>query len=216
MMQPTIPQSRWTVSKKALLYGLAAGVFWGFLTAVSATPPEWLVYDKDAGIIYKFLDGGVLVATIKAERFFADINPTLTQITLTFLALVGPAGWATWQLARIRPRDEEQPPLRHGLDWHLIGLAIGGLVSVVLYRALELDIWFKGAVFTPARVVAVALEILLPLYMGVSLFLVWFLRLESVRAPNWDTYYPKPARPSKSMFRKLFERWKGGGHRISD
>jgi hypothetical protein len=161
-------------------------------------------------MIHKFLDGGVLVDTVEAERFFSEINPTLTQITLTFLILVGPAGWATWQLARIRPRAEEQPALWQGVDWHLIGLALGGLVSVGGFRVLGLVIWFKGAVFTPARVVIVILQILLPLYMGISLFLVWFLRLKSVRAPNWDTYYPKRTRPSESIFRKLFQRRKGG------
>jgi hypothetical protein len=192
------------------LYGLAAGVFWGLLTAASATPPEWLVYDVNAGMIYKFLDGEALVATVEAERFFSEINPTLIQIILTFLALVGPAGWATWQLARIRPRGEEQPALRQGSDWHFIGLALGSLLSVGGFRVLGLDIWFKGAVFTPARVVIVILQILLPLYMGISLFLVWFLRLKSVRAPNWDTHYPKRARSSESIFRKLFQRRKGG------
>jgi len=161
-------------------------------------------------MIHKFLDGGVLVATVEAERFFSEIKPTLIQITLTFLVLIGPAGWATWQLARVRPRGKEQPALWPGLDWHVIGLAFGGLLSVGGFRVLGLDIWFKGAVFTPARVVIVVLQILLPLYMGISLFLVWFLRLKSVRAPNWDTHYPKPARPSERIFRKLFQRRKGG------
>ena len=210
-MQPTIPQSRRTINQKAVVYGLAAGAFWGLLTAATAVPAEWLVYDKSSGTVYKFLNGGELVAAVKAERFFSEINPTLTRIALTFLVLVGLAGWATWQLARTRPRGQAQPALRQGLDWYLIGLALGGLLCVGLFRAMGLDVWFKGALFTPARVVVIALEILLPLYMGVSLFLVWFLRLKSVRAPNWDTHYPKSAKSSASMFRKLFRGRKGGG-----
>lgn len=211
-MQPINLLRQWHTNKNALLFGLGAGGLWGFLTAAGATPPEWLVYDETAGLVYKYLDGGILSATVPATYFFAEFNSTLIQLTLTFLALIGPAGWATWQLTRIRPRGEDQPALQPGLDWHLVGLAMGGLIFVWLFRLLGLAVWFKGAPLTPARVASIILGILLPLYMGISLFLVWFLRLKSIRAPDWDTHYPKPARKSKDILRfKLFQRRKGGG-----
>ena len=195
-----MPRFQWDANKKALLYGLSAGIIWGFLTAASATPAEWLIYDMAKGVVYKFLDYQIQTAVVRADNFFAEFNLTLLQIILTYLALVAPAGWATWQFTRIRPRDSEQSPLWAGLDWYLIGLAAGGLILVTLFRQLGWAIWFKGAVFTPARVVSIALEILLPLYMGISLFLVWFLRLKSVRAPNWETAYPKPVRKPGGIF----------------
>ena len=139
-MRPIILESGWAINKKALLYGLAAGMLWGFLTTASAIPPEWLVYDEGKGVIYKYLDEGVLSTVVEADRFFAELNTTLVKVILTFLALVGPSGWATWQLARVRPRGEKQPSLRQGLDWHLIGLAAGGLICVGLFRILGLDI----------------------------------------------------------------------------
>lgn len=193
-------QSQWRLNKKVLLYGLASGMLWGFLTAASATPPEWLIYDTANGVIYKYLNSELPTAAITAADFFAEFNLTLIQITLTYLVLIAPAGWATWQLTRIRPRGAEQSPLWQGLDWYLIGLAVGGLILVALFQKLGWAIWFKGAVFTPARVVSIILDILLPLYMGISLFLVWFFRLKSVRAPNWDTAYPKSSKKSGSIF----------------
>lgn len=210
-MRPITLESRWAINRKALLYGLAAGMLWGFLTAASGIPPEWLVYDEAKGVIYKYLDEGVLSTVVEADGFFTELNTTLVKVILTLLALVGLAGWATWQLARIRPRGEKQPSLRYGLDWHLIGLAAGGLICAGLFRILGLDIWFKGALFTPARVVIIVLNILLPLYLGVSLFLVWFLRLKPVPASNQDVSHHKSTRKSANRFWfKLRRRKKGG------
>lgn len=208
-MQLPVRHSR-RPNAKASLYGLAAGAGWGLFTAVSATPPEWPVYDPNTGLIYKYLDGGLLTTTIEAGRFWADLQTGLVQITLILLALVGPAGWATWQLSRIRARGEVQPPLGAGLDWYLIGLALGGLLVVGLFRLLGLDLWVRGAILTPGRAVIAILEILLPVYMGASLFLVWFLRLKSIRPPNWETYYPRPSQSSTGFFRKWYRAWKGG------
>ena len=210
-MLPTILRSQWRLNKSALLYGLATGLFWGFLTAASATPPEWLIYDTVNGVIYKYLNSELPTAAIAADDFFTEFNLTLIQITLTYLGLIAPAGWATWQLTRIHPRGTEQPSLRQGLDWYLIGLAVGGLILVGLFQRLGWAIWFKGAVFTPARVVSVVLDILLPLYMGISLFLVWFFRLKSVRAPNWDTAYPKSSKKSGGIFGFKWSWSKKGG-----
>lgn len=197
-------------NKKALLYGLAFGILWGFLTAASATPPEWLLYDEVKGVVYKYLDRSP-TAVVEADIFFAEFNLTLIQVTLTYLALIAPAGWATWQLTRIRPRGSVQPPFWPELDWYLIGLAVGGLVAVGLFQKLGWAIWFKGTLFTPARIVSIALGILLPLYMGISLFLVWFLRLKSVRAPNWDTAYPKPIKKSVKAFWLRWSKLRKGG-----
>jgi hypothetical protein len=124
---------------------------------------------------------------------------------------VGLAGWTIWHLTHIRPRGEEQLPLWQGLDWYLVGLAVGGLIYVGLFRFLGLDVWFKGSLFTSARVVSIVLGILLPLYIGISLFLVWFLRLKSARAPGWNSPYSKPARKSANIFRFQFFRRKRGG-----
>jgi hypothetical protein len=210
MMLPAMLRSQWGPNKKALLFGLAFGILWGFLTAASATPSESLLYDEVQGVIYKYLDGSP-TAVLQADKFFTEFNLTLIQITLTYLALVAPAGWATWQLTRIRPRGSQQPPLWPKLDWYLIGLTVGGLATVGLFQKLGWAIWFKGALFTPARIVSIGLGILLPLYMGGSLFLVWFWRLPSARAPNWETAYPKPPmRSGKPFWARGFKLRKGG------
>jgi hypothetical protein len=203
-------RSQWLRYSSPLLYGLAAGLLWGFLTAAAATPPEWLVYDRAAGLVYKYLDQSLPVTTAPADYFLAEFNVTLIQVTLTFLALIVPAGWATWQLSRIQPRNSQQPPLWPGSDGYLIGLALGGLILVGLFQQLGLAQWFKGTLFTPARVVSIGLGILLPLYMGVSLFLVWFFRLKTIRAPNWDAHIrTSPGRSGFFGFR-LWRSRKGG------
>lgn len=199
----------WRINRKALICGLVAGAVWGFLTAGSATPREWLVYDMGQEIVYQYRNGAPPTA-IAAERFFAEYNVTLVQITLTFLALTGPAGWATWQLTRLRPRSEEQPALRAGVDWYVISWAMGGLFSVWLFRALGLAVWFKGSALTPAVAISIVVEILLPLYVGASLFLVWLLRLKSIRAPDWETHYPRPVKRPPGAPRFSWLRRKGG------
>lgn len=199
----------WLLNRKALTCGLVAGLVWGFLIAASATPRDWFVYDAGQGIVYQYRDAAPPLA-VAAEGFFLEHNVTLVQITLIYLALTGPAGWATWQLTRLRPRGEEQPALREGVDWYVIGLAMGGLIYVWLFRAFGLALWFKGPALTPAAVVSVVLEILLPLYMGVSLFLVWLLRLKSIRAPDWETHYPKPTKRPPGAPRFSWLRRKGG------
>lgn len=210
MLRPFGRWSQWGSNKKALLYGLAFGLGWGFLTAASATPPEWLIYDEVNGVVYKYLNRSP-TAVVAADIFFAEFNLTLIQVTLTYLALVALAGWATWQLSRIRPRGSEQPPLWPELDWYLIGLATGGLITVGLFQKLGWAVWFKGSLFPPARIASIALGILLPLYMGGALFLVWLLRLKSVRAPNWDTAYPKPAKRSAKTFWLRWSKLRKGG-----
>ena len=210
-MRPSFLRDQWyLIGGSAFRYGLLAGLLWGFLTSTSALPPEWLIYDEVTDVIYKVLDDEILARPLATDKFFTELNNTLVQVTLTFLVLVGLVGWSTWQLTRIRPRGEEQPSLLLGLDWYLIGLAIGGLIFVVLFRMLGLAVWFKGSLFTPARIVTIALGILLPVYMGVSLFLVWFYRLKSARAPDWDTRYPKRPKRSGGFLHRLFRRKKGG------
>lgn len=199
----------WRLNRKALICGLAAGAVWGFLTSSSATPREWLVYDVGQGIVYQYRSGAPPTA-IAAERFFAEYNLTLVQITLTFMALTGAAGWATWQLTRLRPRGEEQPAQRAGVDWYVISWAMGGVISVWLFRVLGLALWFKGSDLTPAATISVVLGILLPLYVGMSLFLVWLLRLKSIRAPDWETHYPKPVKRPPGTPRFSWLRRKGG------
>ena len=197
--------------QKALLYGLVAGMLWGFLTSASAIPPEWLIYDEVTGVIYKYLDEGPLIMMGEADHFLNELNSTLVKVILTLLVLVGLAGWATWQLARIRPRGEKQPSLWQGLDWHLIGLAAGGLICAGLFRIMGLDVWFKGALFTPARVVIIVLNVLLPLYLGISLFLVWFLRLNPVPTFDGDVSHHKSiGKPAKRFWFNLGRGKKGG------
>lgn len=123
--------------------------------------------------------------------FYQAFYTNLIQGTLVFLVLAGVAGWATWQLTSLRPRGEKQISLNVGLDWYLIALALGGLATVVAFRAVGGAAWFKGAWNTPAGLASVVLGFVLPLYAGPAAFLVWFLRLPSARAPDWETHYPK-------------------------
>lgn len=199
-------------NQKALLFGLGAGMLWGFLTAATITPPQWLIYDPAAGVIYTYLDGGMSPQVIEAALFLGEFKSNLVQVTLILLVLAGLAGWATWQLSRIQPRGAVQPALRPGVDWYLIGLALGGLGMVWLFQTAGLASWFKGANLTPARWVSVTFDILLPLYMGVALFLVWFRRLASVRAPDWETRLRTPSspRPTPALWSKFWPGKKGG------
>lgn len=201
--------SWWFTNRRPIICGLISGAVWGLLTAATVTPREWLVYDQSAGIVYKYDAAAIPPQAVTAESFFSEYNSTLIQATLMILILAGLAGWATWQLTRIRPRGEEQPPLRAGLDWYLIGLAIGGVIAVELFRTFGLAAWFKGLGPPPAVVITTLVGILLPLYMGLSLFLVWSVRLKSIRAPDWETHYPKPIKKSGLSWFKFFRR-KGG------
>ena len=205
----------WMISHKLpTLFGIIFGGLWGFLTAATVTYREWLVYDQQAGIVYRYSDFTTSPQITIAEAFLNEYHALLLQATLILLVLSGVAGWSTWQLTRIQPRGEEQPPLKMGTDWYIIGLAIGGLCTVALFRFLGLAIWFKGTALTFPIILNSAFGFLLPLYAGVALFLVWFRRLKSVRAPDWETHHPKRTRKkgggeSKG---KLF-RQKGGKHR---
>ncbi len=205
---------RWTqLQARPILIGLIFGGLWGFLAAAGATPAEWLVYDPAEGVVYEYMGVNAEPTVVPEQHFFADFKDTLIKVTLTHLLLAAVSGWATWQLLRIRPRGDEQPSLRNGSDWYLAGLAIGGYLSIMLFNKLALADWFKGDPFTPARAVADFLGLILPVYIGLSLFLVWFLRLESVRAPDWEIRYPKRSKTLSKLLISRLHRKKGGESR---
>jgi hypothetical protein len=199
-------------NRRCLTYGTAAGILWGFLAAAAATPHEWLVLDNAAGLVYMYSRDLPAPRTMFVADFYQEFYSNLIQGTLIFLVLAAAAGWATWQLTRLRPRGEAQASLREGFDWFLIALALGGLGTVVVFRAIGAAAWFKGAWDTPADLVSIALGLALPLYTAVTLFLVWLRRLPSVRPPDWETRYPKRAAGSgwRSWLAPLTRRRKGG------
>src|SRR5947209_7090561 len=119
----TIVQGWWRANRRSVLFGSLAGMFWGLLTAATVTPREWLVYDQARGLIYKFRAGAAVPIIVVARDWFAEYNWLLVQVTLILLVLAAVAGWASWQLSRVRPRGEEQPTLREGADWYLIALS---------------------------------------------------------------------------------------------
>jgi len=197
----------WTqLPGRPIFIGLVFGCLWGFLAAADATPAEWLVYDPAEGVVYEYISINAEPRMVPEQYFFSHFNDTLIKVTLTHLLLAAVSGWATWKLLQIRPRGDEQPALRKGSDWYLIGLAIGGYLSVLLFSKLGLAAWFKGDPLTPARAVTDFLGLILPLYIGLALFLVWFRRLKSVRAPDWETHYSKP---TMKLFEKLVSRLLG-------
>lgn len=202
----------WRSNQGALVGGFSAGLVWGFLLTGSVTPRDWLVYDPAQGIVYQSQAGEAPIA-IPAEQFFMNYNATLVQLALILLVVSGLAGWATWQLTRLRPRGEAHLPLRLGSDAYVIALAIGGLIYVWLFRQLGWASWFYGSAPTPAKVASVILELTLPLYMGIALFLVWLLRLKSVRAPDWETHFPKPEKKLSGTPRLRWWRTQGGKDR---
>jgi hypothetical protein len=183
---------------------------WGLLTAASVTPREWLVYDQPAGLIYKFQVGTSAPEIVAAQAWLADYSWLLIQVTLMLLVLSAVAGWASWQLTRVRPRGAKQPSLRAGTDWYLIALSTAGLAAVLAFREFGLAAWLKGPDLSPLSLTVAALGFVLPLYAGVALLLVWFLRLKSIRAPDWETHYPKPVKRPGSFWSRLTRR-KGGG-----
>lgn len=200
----------WQSVRSPFLYGGAFGGLWGFLTAATMTYREVLVYDQKAGAVYLYSDPSTTPQAIAADLFFRDFNHTLLQALLILLVLSGVAGWSTWQLSRVRPRGEEQPPLNPGTDWYLIGLALSGLFAIILFRALGLAVWFKGDILSFPNIVKSAVGFLLPVYAGVALFLVWFRRLKSARAPDWETHYPKPQKKVSGASKRRSARKKGG------
>ena len=208
-MRSALLRQWWQRNRRGLGFGLLAGALWSFLTAGSVTPRYPLVYDLDQGLVYQY-ESVTAPSLIPADQFLADYNVTLIQLTLIFLVVCGLGGWGTWQLTRLRPRGEEQLPWREGADWYLIGLAIGGLGCILLFRQLAWAAWFTGSQPTPARIIITVIEIFLPLYVGVALFLVWLLRLKSVRAPDWETHFPKPVKRPSPAFRRPWSRRKGG------
>ena len=203
-------QGWWRANRRSLLFGSLAGIVWGLLTAATVTPREWLVWDQAAGLVYKYKSGASAPEVVAAQSWFADYSWLLIQITLILLVLSALAGWASWQLSRVRPRSEDQPSLRAGSDWYLIALAATGLAAVLVFRGFDWAAWFKGPDLTSATLGVAALGLVLPLYAGGALFLVWFLRLKSIRAPDWETHYPKPVRRPGSFWSRLTRR-KGGG-----
>ncbi len=206
----------WRTNWRSMAYGTAAGVLWGFLAAGAATPREWLVLDQGAGLVYLYNANSAAPRVLPVAAFYQDFYSNLIQGTLIFLVLAGAAGWATWQLRRIKPRGQEQVSLREGLDWYLIALAIAGLATVVVYHALGLAVWFKGAWNTPAGLVSVGLGFVLPFYAGIGVFMVWFLRLPTVRAPDWETHYPKPKPRSLRRWWPLARPRKGGDRALDE
>ncbi len=206
----------WIANRRSLAYGTAAGILWGFLAAAAATPREWLVLDQGAGLVYLFSRDLPAPRTMFLADFYQVFYSNLVQGVLIFLVLAAAAGWATWQLSRLQPRGQPQPSLREGLDWYLIALALGGLGTVLVFRAVGAAVWFKGAWNTPADLVSIVLGLVLPLYTAVALFLVWLLRLPSARAPDWETRYPKRAPGSgwRSWLSPLTRRRKGGDSAI--
>lgn len=206
----------WRTNWRSTAYGIAAGVLWGFLAAGAATPRESLVLDQGAGLVYLYNANSAAPRVLPVAAFYQDFNSNLIQGTLIFLVLAGAAGWATWQLRRIKPRGQEQVSLREGSDWYLIALAFAGLATVVVYHAFGWAVWFKGAWNTPAGLVSVGLGFLLPFYAGIGVFLVWFLRLPSVRAPDWETHYPKPRPRSMRRWWPLARPRKGGDRALDE
>jgi hypothetical protein len=203
----------WIANRRPLAYGTAAGILWGFLAAAAATPHEWLVLDQGAGLVYLYSRDLPAPRTMFLADFYQEFYSNLIQGTLIFLVLAAAAGWATWQLTRLRPRGEVKPSLR---DWYLIALSLGALGTVLVFRAVGAAAWFKGAWNTPADLVSIVLGLVLPLYTGVALFLVWLLRLPSARPPDWETRYPKRAPGSgwRSWLAPLTRRRKGGDSAI--
>jgi hypothetical protein len=80
------------------------------------------------------------------------------------------------------------------------------------FSRLGLAEWLNGPGAAPLATLSAVVQVLLPLYMGLALFLVWLLRLKSVRAPDWETHFPKPARKAGG-WRWLPGRRQGGDDR---
>jgi hypothetical protein len=189
---------------------LAAGLLWGSLVAGTVTPRDWLVYDQATGLVHGYSDRGVLLRSLRADVFVREHATVLVQATLLLLALAGLAGWATWQLTQVQPRGQTQPPLRKGTDWYVIALALGGLFTVTLFQRSGAGAWFKGDPPTALASLVALVEVLLPLYMGAALFMVWFRRLPSIKPPDWETRYARPARRSGRAPWRRWRRDKGG------
>jgi hypothetical protein len=208
----------WSTNRRSLAFGAAAGILWGFLAAAAATPREWVVLDEAAGQVYLYTLNQPVPRTMFLPDFYQVFYSNLIQGTLLFLVLAGLSGWATWQLSRLRPRGEQQVKLSHGLDWYLIALALGGLLTVLAFREVNGASWFKGAWNTPAGLVSVVLGFVVPLYAGIATFLVWLLRLPSVRAPDWETHYPKhnPGGGWRAWLAPFMRRRKGGDSGVDE
>ena len=200
----------WQSERRALGFGLAAGVLWGTLVTGTVTSRDWLVYDQATGLVQGYSDQGVLLRSLRVEEFYREHMNVSVQATLLLLGLAGLAGWATWQWTRVQPRGQPQPPLRKGTDWYVIALAVGGLLTVVMFQSTGAAALFKGDPPTaPVSLVAV-IEVVLPLYMGAMLFTVWLRRLPSIKPPDWETRYARPARRSGGAPWRRWRRDKGG------
>ncbi len=198
----------WRAHRAPVFFGSAAGLLWGFLTVATVAPRAWLVYDQHQGLVVAYALSGELLDVIPADVFFRNYYGILVQAVLLLLAVTGLAGWATWQHMHVRPRGEAQVPLREGTDWYVIALALGGLAVVVAFVKLGSVAWLQGGPTSPPALVAAVISIALPLYMGVSLFFLWFRRLASIKPPDWETRYrPAFSGPSGAgWWRRLWHR----------
>ena len=193
--------TRLQLQSRPLFFGVLSGGLWGFLTAAGAAPRAWLTYDVGQGVV-SIERPGIPTFSISSDIFFETYTTNLVQVTLTFLVLCLGAGWVAWQLSRIRPRGQPQPPLRPGWDTLVLAYLMAGLLMVALFQELHLSEWVKGNPPTTTVIVTAIIAALLPLFDGIGLFLIWFLRLKSVRAPDWDTHYP----PYRDWLRPLLRR----------
>jgi hypothetical protein len=205
-------------NRPPLVCGVLAGALWGFLTGSGATPRAWLTLDVGRHVVIIERPELRDAITVSADYFIQTYTDNLIQVTLTFLILCIVAGWVAWQLSRIRPRGQSQPRLGWGLDVYGVMFLISGLGAVLLFQELSLGNWFRGQQPTPAVVITGVIGFLLPLFDGIGAFLIWFLRLESVRAPDWDTRFPPPRDWLRPLFDRLLNRSRlqGKGGKRSD
>lgn len=213
-LTPWLDRLRSQMRSPKLIWGGLAGGLWGLLAAGGATPRGRVVYDPSRQIVEIIRGDLPEPVTIPAATFVRVYISNLLQVALTFFVLCFIAGWVTWQHTRVQPRGLQQPPLRTGVALFTVVFLFAGLAMVLLFQAFHLAEWFRDLDAFSAIVVTGFIALLLPLYDGFGLFFLWLRRLESIRAPDWETHFPPPRdiiRPFVGRILSVFSRRPNAG-----
>ncbi len=178
-------------NRSKLVVAILAGALWGFLAAGSSTPRVVLTQSIDPGDVLVTIPQLNSSITVPSDTISQVYFTNLVEVGLTFFVLCFVAGWVVWQFTKLRPRGQPQLPLSQGVPSFLLIFLWGGLCAVLVFKGLDLAVWFQiGIQPTLAVIITGIIGFLLPIFDGMGMILLWLLRLDSLRAPDWETHHP--------------------------
>lgn len=202
----------WLFSRRSQIsWGFLFGLLWGFTTFGDSAPRAQVSIDQVSHLVTINRASVGSPITISEDVYSQTYASNLIQVAVAFFVLCLVGGWVAWQLSRIRPRGQPQPRLGEGWFVFFVVYWLSGAGAIGLFQALHLGDWFIGDPPTAAVIVTALFGFLLPLFDGFGAFFVWFLRLPSPRAPDWETHIPPYRDWVRPLLRDLVRRVRSGG-----